>query len=165
MVVRIRCMTLEGGFVTSNSYKCPSGRRYQFHKGTATLIDNREDADYFLNCGKGTLFKKVTKTGEIIEELKKALSEVAKELPLPKKKEDDVSGFKCDKEGCTDEKPHEHEEDKEEPKEEVKKYTYNEIKAENKKWQIDKIKELGGDKIPGLEGDRINLILKLQGGV
>ena len=143
MVVKIRCMTLDGGFLSSNSYKGISGERYHFHRKTGTPIPNREDAEYFLNSG-GNVFKKVNEGGKLVEDTKKALEEVAKEFP-PTKKEEQIEL---------------------EEKDEVEKYTYNEIKAENKLWQVAKIRELGGEdaKIPGLESGRIKLILKLLGG-
>lgn len=48
-------------------------------------------------------------------------------------------------------------------KTETKKYTKTEIAAENRNWQVNKIKELGGNVIPRLETGRVKMILKLQG--
>ena len=84
-MAKIRCISLDGGALYSNQYTGPSGKEYIFHRGSSIDIKIREDADHFLKCGKGTLFKKVTKTGELIKDLKDALAEVAKELPWTKK--------------------------------------------------------------------------------
>ena len=156
MSTKIICRTLEGGFIQSNSYQGPSGQSYNFHRHTPTVINNKEDADYFLNCGKGTLFKKITKTGEIIEDLKEALAEVAKDFHFDKKEEKP-------KEIPKEEAPKE-EAPKEESKPTEKLFTAEELEAMNKKEQIEHIKRLGGaDRpIPGLEKERIYLILKLQ---
>ena len=50
-----------------------------------------------------------------------------------------------------------------EPKSEQKKFTRSGLFAESKEWQVDKLKELGVDKIPRFEKGRVDLILDLQG--
>lgn len=140
-MVKLRCMTLDGGFVSSNTYRGVSGENYMFHRGMGTEINNREDAEGFLNSGG---FKKYSTTGKLVDDTKKALSEIAKEMPVEKEVKEEV------------------ESKVEEPEKTV--YTFVQLKAESKRWQINKLKELDAKKIPGLEDDRIKMILKLQGG-
>lgn len=149
-MVRIRCMGLEGGSVGSNSYKAPSGQRYTFNRKSPINIYDRADAEYFLKCNNGEGFKKVNKAGELISDLKAGLAEIAKEMPWPKKKEEEIA--KEAVEGTDEEKQVIN--------------TRTEIRAMSKREQIDIIKELGQEntRVPGLERGRIDLIIKLQGG-
>jgi len=169
MVTKIRCMTLDGGYLSSNTYKAPSGIRYMFNKGMGTEMKTREDAEFFLNAGKGGLFKKVTLTGKLIDTLKAALSDVAKEMPqMMKKKEEPAEEEKSDVKGEVPKEEVKPEVKKEEDTKlvepEVKKLTKTELKDLSKKAQIDMIRGFGESNIPGLEGERVELLLKLQGG-
>ncbi len=158
-MVKIICLTL--GCLHSNRYIGPSGKEYMFHRSGATDVDVREDAESFLKSNNGKAFKKVTKAGEFIEDIKEALAQVAKELPGKKKEEEKP---------VAEEKPKVVDEKKPEPKPEEKPvekpkkkiYNYDELKAMNKKAQINYIEELGGNKFPAFESGRIKYILELQ---
>ena len=159
-MVKIRCVSLDGGAIYANQYTGPSGKDYTFHRGSTTEIKNRGDAESFLKSQNGTAFKKVTKTGELINDLKKALEEVAKELPLSKKKKEDQVADRTPEEVKKGQK--EATETMKKIEKEVKKYTEKEAYGLSKKEQIVLLGKLGSKVIPKLERGRVNLILELE---
>ncbi len=170
-MVKLICLTL--GSLGSNKQIGISGKEYMFHQGSPTVVNDREDAESFLKSNNGEAFKKVNKIGEWVEDVKIALAEVAKELPGKKKekKEEEKKMRDESKDVETDfddtklkEAAEKRAEEKPKDKKVEKIYTATEIKAENRKWQTEKIRELGGAdvKIPTFESGKIKLILELQ---
>ncbi len=146
VAIRLRCLALEGGALYGNKYTGPSGQTYHFDRGMSTVIKNRQDAESFLKSGD---FKLVNDKNDVVTDLKKSLAQVDKVLPKKKEvKEEKLA-------------PKAKEEKKEEPKKSLEDRRA-ELFKENKKKQIQLIKDLGGTTIPGFERGRVDLIIKLQ---
>ena len=135
-MAKIICKTLQGGLISSNTYTSRKGNAYLFNRNSPTIINDKDDIEYFLQCGgENTLFERLDKVKEVV----KKVAEKVKEA---------VTGEKTE----TEKKPA------------VDKHTYEELKDMNSPEQVDLIRKLGGanTRIPRLEADKIKLIQKLE---
>ncbi len=162
-MAKILCKTLG---LPSNSYRAPSGRDYMFHRGVTTEIADKKDAEYFLSCGGakdgGKSFEQIGVTTKPKKAVKKIIDKVKEKVGIKKKTEVEKlyeNGKTPDEKALKEAKKKD-----EENKRGAKKYTEKELYDLNRQPQVDLIKKLGGQNqnIPGREGDRVKLILKLQ---
>ncbi len=139
LMAKIKCKTLDGGLIQSNTYKTPKGNSYLFEKSAPTEIKDKEDIEYFLKCGNGDYFESVGPVKDVVKKVTETVKEKVKEAVTGEKKE-------------VEKKPT------------VDKHTYKELKAMNSPEQKDLIMRLGGSnlRIPRLEEDKIKLIQKLE---
>ncbi|MBI4137107.1 hypothetical protein HY469_03530 [Candidatus Roizmanbacteria bacterium] len=136
-MVKIECLNLRSGAISSNDYETRKGKSYHFDKGIGTEITDPDDIEFFLNAGGGKSFARTDLIGKAKEIVDKVVDKIV--------------------EAATGEK--------EESISEQIKYTYEELKLMNRKGQAELIRKLGGSSmlIPSREENRIQLILKLQG--
>ncbi len=139
-MAKIICKTLQGGLISSNTYTSRKGNAYLFNRNSPTIINDKEDIEYFLQCGgENTLFESIGPVKDVVKKVAETVKEKVKEV---------VTGEKTE----TEKKPA------------VDKHTYEELKKMNKSEQVDLLMRLGGSniRIPRLEEERIKLIQKLE---
>jgi len=135
---KIECLTLNNA-LSANTYKTPKGNEYLFQNGVPTEIKDKEDANFFLNAGKGKLFADkgtISKVKEAVDKVINGKKEVPKEIEVEPGKKKPNPAYDWD---------------------------YESLKDLNKNEQVSLIRDLagGGQTVPALEDGRIKFILKV----
>ena len=133
---KIICTTLTPS-LSANRYKAPSGKEYIFNISSPTEISDAKDVEFFLNAGKGQLFKEVGVISKAKEKIAEAVGIKEKEEKFIKLDGNDVPNIKY-------------------------KWTEKELMDLNKDQQTFMIRKLaGGQIVPKKEADRVKLIIEL----
>ena len=86
--MKIECLTLTGA-LTANTYKTPKGNEYFFQRNVPTDVPDKEDAEFFLNAGKGEYFKQVSGVKGAVKKVKEEVKELIE--PAKEKKIEDYT--------------------------------------------------------------------------